>query len=101
MRAVKRERLWDVLWTVEKDQNPISDIIIRSHVHYFDYTGNNKYLAMTTPALQGLGSKYGARMCSGVVDFGLVYFIVDKGRIKEWDWDIVEVEEQQDNVIKL
>ena len=98
--AVKREKLWDTLWSVEKNQNPISDILIRSHVHYFDYTGNNNYLALTTPALQGLGSKFGARMCSGIVDFGIVYFVVDKGEY-EWGWDIAQVEEQQDSVIKL
>ncbi|GAF82345.1 unnamed protein product, partial [marine sediment metagenome] len=47
-----------------------------------------------------LGSKYGARMCSGVVDFGLTYFICHKGEY-QWGWDIAEVEEQQDSVIEL
>jgi hypothetical protein len=97
---VKRERLWDMIWNVEKNQHSLSDVIIRSHVHYFDYTGNSEYLALTTPALQCLGSKYGARMCAGVVDFGIVWFQCEKGEYK-WGWDIAKVEEQQDVVIKL
>jgi len=97
--AVARSRIWDVLWA-EKGQHPKSDIIIRSHVHYFDYCGNHQWLGLTTPALQGLGSKFGARMCEGTVDFGMVYFFCDKGNY-EWGWDIVEVEEQREEVIQL
>lgn len=98
--SVAKEKLWDTIWAVEKDQHPISDIIIRSHVHYFAYSGNDSYLGLTTPALQGLGSKFGARMCAGTVDFGITFFICDSGEF-EWGWDIAKVEEQQDNVIKL
>ena len=97
--AVARSRLWDVLWA-EKGQHPKSDVLIRSHVHYFDYCGNHQWLGLTTPALQGLGSKYGARMCEGTVDFGLVYFICDKGKY-EWGWDIVEVDEQREEILRF
>ncbi len=98
--AVAREKLWDIIWSVEKKQHPLSDVIVRSHVHYFAYCGNDTYLGMTTPALQGLGSKFGARMCAGTVDFGLVYFKCRRGKFT-WGWDIVTVEEQQDSVISV
>lgn len=73
--AVAREHLWSVLWA-EHDEYPLGNILIRSHVHYFNYSGGYGWLAMTTPALQGAGSKYGARVCSGTVDFGLISFTV-------------------------
>lgn len=76
--AVSKERLWNLLWH-ERDGAPKSDIIIRSHVHYHEFSGNPTHLAMTTPALQGYGSKYGERQCSGVVDIGFVHFDVDDG----------------------
>jgi len=97
---VAREKVWDTIWSIDKDQHPLSDIIIRSHVHYFSYCGNDSFLGLTTPALQGLGSKYGARMCAGTVDFGIVWFRCWRGEWK-WGWDIVRVEEQKDKVIKL
>lgn len=74
--AVARERLWNVLWS-DIGQSPRANVLIRSHVHYHNYCGGPGWVAMTTPALQGLGSKYGARRCSGVVDFGYVVFTVD------------------------
>lgn len=70
-----KEKLWNMYWQ-EIGGQPKSDIFIRSHVHYFDFCGNNKYLAVTTPALQGYGSKYGVRQCSGVVNIGMIYFDV-------------------------
>ena len=87
--AVKKEHLWNLLWA-EREVNPKSDVILRSHVHYFDFTGNSRYLAMTLPALQGLGSKYGVEQCSGVVDFGFVHFDVEEGKYT-WEPHILEM----------
>lgn len=81
--AIARERLWNVLWSM-RDYAPRSDIVIRSHVHYHAFSGDTEHLALTTPALQGPGSHYGVRQCSGIVDFGLVVFdITSKG---EYTW---------------
>lgn len=77
--AISRERLWNVLWH-ERQGAPKADVIVRSHVHYHEFSGNPTHLAMTTPALQGWGSKYGERQCSGIVDIGLVSFDVEGGR---------------------
>lgn len=75
--AAARERLWNILWS-EAGGAPKSNIILRSHVHYHNFCGGPGWLAMTLPALQGFGSKYGERQCSGVVDFGFVHFDVTK-----------------------
>lgn len=82
--AIARERLWNVLWN-ERGESPKADILIRSHVHYHSFCGGHNWLALTTPALQGLGSIYGVRQCSGTVDFGMVVFYVrEKG---DWSWE--------------
>lgn len=77
--AVSKERLWNILWH-ERQGAPKADIIIRSHVHYHEFSGNPMHLAMTTPALQGWGSKYGERQCSGIIDIGFVHFDITGGQ---------------------
>ena len=84
--AVAKEKLWNILWSAT-GVAPESDVIIRSHVHYAAYCGGPNHLAMTTPALQGLGSKYGTRQCSGIVDWGFVWFEVEENG--EYTWEIV------------
>ena len=61
------------MWHAERRQQPNSQILIRSHVHYFKFTGDVNFLAMTTPALQGWGSKYGVRQCEGLINVGVLW----------------------------
>lgn len=94
-----RERLWNILWS-EWDEYPRSDILIRSHVHYHVYTGGYHWLAMTTPALQGYGTKFGARRMSGTVDFGFVHFdVVDKENYS-WGYHILKSSELRATVYR-
>jgi len=81
--AVAKEKLWNNIWA-ERGEYPKADVIIRSHVHYHNYAGGPGWLALTTPALQGYGSKYGARRCTGAVDVGLVHF--DIWSKEKWEW---------------
>jgi len=81
--AIARDKLWNGIWAEHKEQ-PQSDILIRSHVHYFSYAGGDNWLGITTPALQGMGSKYGARRMSGHVNWGMLSFDV-KSR-EDWAW---------------
>jgi len=76
--AIARERLWNGLWA-ERKEYPQAHILVRSHVHYYVYAATADWAAIVTPALQGYGSKYGVRRCSGTVDFGLVYIDIEKG----------------------
>ena len=68
-----RERVWSALWQ-ERNLTPRSDFIIRSHVHYFSKIEDSEFTAITTPALQGMGTKFGSRKCSGLIDFGFIHF---------------------------
>ena len=81
--AVARDRLQNVLWA-EHDEQPKANIIIRSHVHYFSFCGGSNWLAMTTPAMQGYGSKFGARRMSAPVDVGLIHFDIDEEGGYQW-----------------
>jgi len=96
---IAKEKLWNIMWAERKNQ-PNSDVIIRSHVHHFDYCGNSRFLGMTTPALQGMGSIYGSRECSGTVDWGFVWFDVTSKRNYTWKSEVVEVESQRVEVLK-
>jgi hypothetical protein len=98
--ALAKEHLWSVLWA-EHGEQPSANVIIRSHVHYFHYCGGKDWLAITTPALQGLGSKFGARVCSNTVDFGLVYFDVNEDGGYSWGWKTIVAETQTSRPIKL
>lgn len=81
--SMARDALWNKLWAADEMQ-PNADVVIRSHVHYHRFAGEPGTLMMTTPALQGFGSKFGVRMCSGRVDIGLVSFDVQSR--EDWTW---------------
>lgn len=103
--AISRERLWSEIWA-EREEAPKSDVIIRSHVHYHSVVAGPGWMAMTTPAMCGKGSKFGVRQCSGLVDFGLVVFdVYDKpdkmGRKYEWAALTKPVKQQQAKAVKF
>jgi len=80
-----RESAWNALWHVRQDF-PLADVIVRSHVHYASYAGGPGWLAMTTPALQGYGTRYGERRLSGLIDFGITWF--DVASKEDFQWKI-------------
>lgn len=86
--ALARAKLWNTIWHHEHEQQPNARVLIRSHVHYCHYAGEaNEWLALTTPALQAAATKYGARLCEGIVHWGFVYFdIYEDG---SFAWHIV------------
>jgi len=49
--AVAKERLWNLMWA-ERGEYPKADVIIRSHVHYYDHFVGFGWLGITSPALQ-------------------------------------------------
>lgn len=79
-----RARLWNVLWA-QRGEYPKAKIIIRSHVHYHTYIGETDWVAISTPALQAYGSKYGTRIMESTVDFGVIY--IDVSENGEYIWD--------------
>jgi len=81
-----REAAWNALWHARQGFE-LSDVLVRSHVHYHTYVGGPGWLAMTTPGLQGYGTRYGERRLSGIIDLGFVYFdVVGK---QEYTWQSV------------
>lgn len=99
--AVARDKLWNTVWNSRGEQQPDSGFLIRSHVHYHVDCGTSEWRAMTTPALQGYGSKYGARQCSGTVDIGFVVFDIDpKGNVS-WHPVIAKLSQQKAPVERL
>lgn len=60
---------------------PRSDVILRGHVHYYQGAQGPGWQAYSMPALQGPGSRYGVRRCSGEVHFGLLEITIESGRV--------------------
>ena len=91
--------MWNVFWS-ERKLTPAADIILRSHVHYLSYAGDGRRLAITTPAMQGYGTKYGSRRCSGLVDVGFLSFRCENG---EYDWKahIAEIPRHKAEVTRI
>lgn len=83
--ALGKEWLWNQLWA-DAGYAPQADLIFRGHVHTaiggWRYVGNRRVEVATTPALQAMGSKFGARRCSRLVDWGFyVLRITPKGNV--------------------
>lgn len=79
--ALAREINWNRLWHV-RGRVPKADVLIRSHVHYYEQIDHDECLGFILPCLQGYGSKYGSRECSGTIDIGAVIFDVsEKGEL--------------------
>jgi len=53
-------------------EQPKADVLVRAHTHRFCILEMEDCLAMSTPALQAYGTKFGSRQCSRKVQFGLV-----------------------------
>ena len=92
--AISKEMLWNTLWA-EADLQPKAQVFLRGHVHYHEYRGDPTRLGMTLPALQAMGSKYGARQCSGIVHWGMVHFDVCNGVVEDWRSHIVTLKTQK------
>lgn len=91
--------LHNTVWSLH-DEQPKADILLRGHVHNFFECRRRDWMGMTMPALQGQGSKFGARICDGHVDWGIVFFTVDKGGYT-WGFDMPIVESAKQEALKL
>lgn len=98
--APAKERLWNVLWN-ERDLRPKANVILRAHVHYATFCGEPGWVAMTLPALQGMGTKFGARRCSGTVHWGVTIFDVNEDSSFQWEQVIVNINSQKMEAIKI
>jgi hypothetical protein len=97
--SVAKDQLWNLLWA-EKNLAPKSDILLRGHVHYDYFVGNSDFLAMTLPGLCW-GSKFGNRICKGLVSIGLTVFDVYPNGHYDWHYEIARFQSQKPKVIEL
>lgn len=86
--AIAREALWNREWS---DGQPRADVLLRGHVHYHQFVGDSRFLGMTLPALQAADTKYGARQCSGTVDWGWVVFKTGKQGLESWQANVTRL----------
>ena len=99
--ALKKSQLWGQLWA-DAGEQPRSDVLIRSHVHYHNANYDPDFgWCMTTPALQGFGSKYGARQCEGRVHFGFISFEVSTDGEFTWQPHIAKIKEHKSKVVRV
>ena len=79
-----KEMVHNTLWAAKGEQ-PAADVILRGHIHKYcaceRRLGKRVVTAMSLPALQGYGSKYGARICSQTIDIGCVVWEIDRNGI--------------------
>jgi len=92
--ALARSHLWQQLWS-EQDRVPRSQVLLRSHVHYHQHIGGPGWLAMTLPALQAAATRYGARECEGLVDWGVTWFRARAGAITSWEAEVSRLEAER------
>ena len=99
--AVARERLHNALWA-EAGEQPEAQIFIRSHVHYSTYCGEpGKWIALTTPALQAMGTKYGSRVMSGRVDWGFLHFDIEPDGTWHMYPHVIPIKAQKAKALKV
>ncbi len=90
-----RDALWNIIWS-ERGLQPRARFYLRGHAHYFDISGNATETVIVCPALQAMGSKYGGRVCSGIVDWGLITFdISDDGSVLDLAPHLVVLEKEK------
>lgn len=100
--ALNKEALWALLWA-QNNRIPSPHVLIRSHVHYHVSCHSPDFdpkLRIITPALQAAGTKFGARRCSGTVDFGFIVFRCLNG-VYDWTCERMPLRSERATVVKL
>jgi len=92
MTALLRSKLWNELWAA-RGRQPNANILLRAHVHYhMQYSDAHNFMA-TLPALQGVGSEYGAEQCEGLIDYGFMTFDIKPSGSWTWQSHLAELPE--------
>ena len=97
--AITMDHLWNIIWNDHNLEQPRADVTLRAHTHSFSFHGNDIWLGIYQPALQGMGSKFGAKQCRKLVHFGIIWFDIfnePKNGVKYiWDWKIAQIVEHK------
>jgi len=84
--ALKRYLINDMIDVTKGDRDMLTDVLIRSHIHAFDYVKGirDETIAISTPALQASGTTFGQLKCDGEYTIGFLEFIIRKDG--SWTW---------------
>jgi hypothetical protein len=78
--------------SIYKEQ-ALANIIIRSHIHGYKYVGDDMFLGVVTPGLQGYGSIYPVRQCNSImINVGFIYFDIYPDGSFNWGAKIMKAE---------
>lgn len=97
---VGRHRLWESLASL-RTNDEVPKIYIRSHVHYFSGCEEKDWKAYTLPALQASTTKFGARQCVGLTDWGVIVFLVEEGQYMGYESYITTLQSSKKKIIKF
>lgn len=78
-----KQKLWNSMWA-EVDMQPNADVVIRGHIHDYSFIGRQNWLAMSAPGLEWW-TKFGDRICDGIINIGLVYFDIKSKNDFTWE----------------
>lgn len=98
--SINRDQIWNMFWA-EAQLTPRSDVFIRSHVHYFVYSGYDGKLMIITPALQAFKTKFGMKIPVNLVDIGLISFDVESKEEYTWSHHLLRPVYQRVEALKL
>lgn len=95
--------LKDMVWNNIKSETtePLANVIIRSHVHYFMLCETPECCVLSTPSLQLSRGRYGSREMSGETHWGAIRLLINKGKIVQRDIDICKLHANSHKVIKI
>ena len=100
--ALAKDMLWNAVWHDAEEMQPKARCILRAHVHYHSFCGTPERMGMTLPALQAMGTKFGARQCSGLVHWGVTTFDVSSdGKDCDWHAHTVRIKTQVAHTTKV
>jgi hypothetical protein len=97
--ALLREVMWSLV--EEADGMPKVDMIIRSHVHYHIWIEQPGKIALTTPALQLRGGRFGSRKMTGKVHWGAIRLTIQDGQIIGREVSIWNLAANKPKIIKI
>jgi len=102
--ALLRDKTWNEQWYLDGEGQPLGDVILRAHAHWFEFYGGMRgkrpWVAIRQPALQAAGTKYGGRRCSRTVHWGLISLKVENAEF-EWTPHIANVAANKVKAVRL
>ena len=99
LTPIAKEILWNRICARNGEQ-PIADVLVRSHTHTFDMVDHDGCFGIILPGLQGFGSDYGVRQVSRSISFGFVTIDIEGGEVIGWKKAILEGKTQKVEIIE-